>query len=127
MLLDCTTCKLGKSKTLPFPLHVPSATKCFDLVHSDVWGVAPIVSHSQYKYFVTFIDDYSHFTWVYFLHAKSEVFDVFKKFLNYVQNQFSTCIKVLRIDSRGEYVSAQFQAFLQDKGILSQRTCPYTP
>ena len=106
--LDCTTCKLGKSKTLPFPLHVPSATKCFDLVHSDVWGVAPIVSHSQYKYFVTFIDDYSRFTWVYFLHAKSEVFDVFKKFLNYVQNQFSTCIKVLRTDSGGEYVSAQF-------------------
>jgi len=46
--LDCTTCKLGKSKTLPFPLHVSSATECFNLVHSDVWGVALIVSHSRY-------------------------------------------------------------------------------
>ena len=62
MLLLVALCKLGKSKILPFPLHVSSATKCFDLILSDVWGVAPIISHSQYKYFVTFIDDYNRFT-----------------------------------------------------------------
>lgn len=58
-------------------------------------GFALVVSHSGYKYFVTFIDDYSHFIQVYFLHAKSEVIHAFKQFLAFMENQFSTYIKVL--------------------------------
>jgi len=81
----CSTCKLGKSKTLPFPSHGSHATKCFDIIHSDVWGPTPIISHAHYKYFVTFIDDYSRFTWVYFLRSKSEVFYVFKSFFAYIE------------------------------------------
>ena len=121
------TCKIGKSKTLPFSVSTSNSIQSFDLVHSDVWGIAPHLSHAHYKYFVTFIDDYSRFTWVYFLHSKSEVFHVFKMFLAYVENQFSTCIKILRSDSGGEYVSTEFQNFLQQKGIISQKSCPYTP
>jgi hypothetical protein len=71
---DCTSCKLDKNKVLPFPHHPSCASKCFDIIHSDVWGIAPVVSHAHYKYFVTFIDDFSCFTWVYFLRAKAEVF-----------------------------------------------------
>ncbi|RVW87675.1 hypothetical protein CK203_041171 [Vitis vinifera] len=33
--------RLGKSKTLPFPLHASRASHCFDLIHSDVWGPSP--------------------------------------------------------------------------------------
>ena len=54
---DCTSCKLGKSKVLPFPHHASRASQCFELIHSDVWGIAPVVSHAHYKYFVTFIDE----------------------------------------------------------------------
>jgi hypothetical protein len=50
------------------------AEKCFDIVHSDVWGISLVISHARYKYFVTFIDDFSRYTWVYFLQSKSEVF-----------------------------------------------------
>ena len=64
---DCTSCKLGKSKVLPFPHHASRSSQCFELIHSDVWGIARVVSHAHYKYFVTFIDDFSLFTWVYFL------------------------------------------------------------
>ncbi|RVW90513.1 Retrovirus-related Pol polyprotein from transposon TNT 1-94 [Vitis vinifera] len=39
--LECDSCKLGKSKTLPFPLHASRASHCFDLIHSDVWGPSP--------------------------------------------------------------------------------------
>ena len=74
---DGTSCKLGKSNVLPFPYSASRASQCFDIIHSDVWGIAPIVYHAHYKYFVTFIDDFSRFTWVYFLRAKAEVFSVF--------------------------------------------------
>ncbi|CAH9103854.1 unnamed protein product, partial [Cuscuta europaea] len=121
---DCSVCKLGKSKTLSFSSHGSRAKKCFDIVHSDVWGISPIISHARYKYFVTFIDDFSRYTWVYFLRSKSEVLSVFQTFVAYVETQFSTGIKILRSDSGGEYMSHEFHDFLNHKGIVSQRSCP---
>ena len=64
---DCTSCKLGKSKVLPFPHHASRVSKCFELFHSDIWGIVPVVSQVHYKCFFTFIDDFSRFTWVYFV------------------------------------------------------------
>jgi len=93
----------------------------------DVWGISPIVSHAGYKYFVTFIDDYSRFTWVYFLQSKAEVFSVFQRFVYFLKTHFSAHTKILRSDSGGEYMSNAFQSFLQNEGILSQRSCPSTP
>lgn len=75
---------------------------------------------------VTFIDNYSHFTWVYFLHSKTDVLKAFKIFLAYVENQFSSCIITLWPDLGGEYFSSDLQNFLQQKGILSHRTGSYT-
>jgi transposase InsO family protein len=86
-----------------------------------------VSSHEKFKYYVTFIDDHSRFTWVYFLRSKSEVFHTFTEFFAYVANQFSAYIKTLRTDSGGEYLSTEFQAFLTSKGILHQRSCPSTP
>jgi transposase InsO family protein len=125
--LECASCKLGKSKILPFPLHASRASHCFDLIHSDVWGPSPVSSHEKFKYYVTFIDDHSRFTWVYFLRSKFEVFRIFTEFFAYVTNQFSSSIKTLRTDSGGEYLSTDFQSFLASKGILHQRSCPSTP
>ena len=85
---DCSTCKLGKSKSLSFPSHGSHTEHCFDLIHSDVWGISPVISHVNYKYFVTFIDDYTKYTWIYFLRAKSEVSSVFQQFTAYVDSIF---------------------------------------
>jgi hypothetical protein len=43
---DCSVCKLGKSKTLSFPSHGSRAAKCFEIVHSGVWCISPVVSHA---------------------------------------------------------------------------------
>ncbi|KAJ0075240.1 hypothetical protein Patl1_34523 [Pistacia atlantica] len=125
--LECDSCKLGKSKTLPFPLHASRASHCFDLIHSDVWGPSPVSSHEKFKYYLTFVDDHSRFTWVYFLRSKSEVFRTFTEFLAYVENQFSANIKTIRTDSGGEYLSTEFQTFLAFKGIIHQRSCSLLP
>jgi len=118
--VSCPVCKLSKSKTLPFPSGAHRASNCFEIIHSDVWGMSLIVSHARYKYFVTFIDDYSRFTWIYFLRSNSEVFSMFKKFLTYVETQFQASVKKFRSNSGGEYMSHAFQEYLQQKGILSQ-------
>jgi glycosyltransferase involved in cell wall biosynthesis len=64
---------------------------------------------------------------MYFFRSKSEVFSIFKSFFVYIETQFSIGIKVLRSDSGGEYMSHEFHNFLQQKGIVSHRSCPYTP
>ena len=73
---------------------------------------------------MTFIDDHSSFTWVYFLHSKSEVFHTFTEFLGYVENKFSMNIQTLRTHSSVGYLFTKFQAFLASKGVIHQRSCP---
>ena len=112
--MDCSTYTLGKNKILPFPMHDTLASKCFDIVHSDVWGITPVISHTHYKYFVTFIDDHSWFTSVYFLRSKLEVFDAFR--LAYVKNQLSTSIKILRSWGQGGMCPINFKICCNKKG-----------
>lgn len=99
----------------------------FHLVHSDVWGPAPIVGGNGFKYFVTFIDDCTRMTWVYFLKHKSEVFDKFILFLNLVKTQFQTTIKILRSDNGGEFVNHVMSDFFVLSGLIHQTSCAYTP
>ncbi|RVW98402.1 Retrovirus-related Pol polyprotein from transposon TNT 1-94 [Vitis vinifera] len=53
--LECDSCKLGKSKTLPFPLHASRASHCFDLIHSDVWGPSPVFR--TFTEFLAYVDN----------------------------------------------------------------------
>lgn len=85
----------------------------------------PSISNS--KYLITFIDDLSHMTFLYFLKQKSEAFEKFKEFKKFVENQTRRHIKVLRSDNCGEYTSTEFKKFCQDEGIARQFTVPYTP
>ena len=80
-----------------------------------------------YLYFVTFIDDYSRYGYVYLMKYKSETFEKFKEFRAEVEKQLGKSIKTLRSDRGGEYLSQEFQSYLRDNGILSQWTPPYTP
>lgn len=59
---------MSKSHSLPFPSTALKATSPFDIIHTNVWGIAPTLSSLGYKYYVTFVDDSSRSTWIYFLH-----------------------------------------------------------
>ena len=55
----CDVCQFSKQTRLPFPTSLSISDKCFELIHSDLWGPAPIDSYDGYKYFILFIDDRS--------------------------------------------------------------------
>ena len=74
-----------------------------DIVHSNMCGPMTATSLSGYVYYVSFIDDYSHKTWIYFLKGKNEVFNKFKEFKALVENIFEKKIKVFKSDNGGEF------------------------
>ena len=84
-----------------------------DLIHSDLCGSMSVATQSGHLYFVTFIDDYSWKTWIYFLKSKEsdEVLDRFREFSALVENQYGKKIKVLRSNNGGEYTSVGFIDF----------------
>ena len=84
----CETCCLSKSHILPFSVHNSRALASFDIIHSDVWGIAPTLSRTGFKYYVTIIDDHSRRIWIYFLHMKSEVFSIFQNFITWSKPNF---------------------------------------
>ncbi|GKA10960.1 ribonuclease H-like domain-containing protein [Tanacetum coccineum] len=69
----CHACQLGKHVKLPFHSSISSVKQCFDIIHSDLW-TSPIVSSSGFKYYVLFLDHFSHYLWIYPLKHKSDMF-----------------------------------------------------
>ena len=96
-------------------------------MHSDLCGPLPSTSFSSFKYFLTFTDDYSKSTWVYFLKLKSEVFDKFLAYKALVEKQSGHQILKLRSDNGGEYVNHKFTNLCTEQGIQQQHTVSYTP
>ena len=70
----CDACILAKSHKLPFSQSTYKSTRPLALIHSNVWGPAPITSHFGYSYYVIFVDDYSKYTWLFPMKKKSDVF-----------------------------------------------------
>ncbi|KAJ9548019.1 hypothetical protein OSB04_020562 [Centaurea solstitialis] len=121
----CHACQLGKHCRLPFSLSTTKTSRVFELIHSDLW-TSPVISLSGFKYYVLFLDDFSHFLWVFPLRAKSEVFDVFKTFRAYVLNQFKTDIQLFQCDNGREFNNQPFLDFFKTHGIKMRFSCPYT-
>jgi hypothetical protein len=67
----CDACQLAKSHQLPYASSVHHSSSPLELIFSDVWGPAPC-SIGGYKYYISFIDDFSKFSWIYLMHDRSE-------------------------------------------------------
>jgi hypothetical protein len=122
----CKDCIQGKMTQLPFHSSNTSADFPLQIVYSDVWGPAPITSVNGFRYYVSFIDSYSCFTWFFPLKHKSQVLPSFIHFKNTMENLLGTSIKIFHIDCGGEYSKNDFQSFCSSHGILHQFTCPHT-
>jgi hypothetical protein len=95
-----------------------------ELVHFDVWGPAP-TSVGRKIYFVSFIDDYNKYTWVYLIHHKSKVFQVFHTFQSLIDCTFNRKILAMQSYWGGEY--QKLNTFLLALGRIShQVSCPHT-
>jgi len=102
----CKDCLVGKQHRDSFPKRSTwRAAEILQLVHADICGPITPMSNSNKRYLLTFTDDFSRKTWVYFLVEKSEAFTIFKNFKTRVEKETNFFLKSLRTDHRGEFTS----------------------
>ena len=103
----CKGCIVGKHPEHKFDRGKESRVTCIlGLIHSDIIGPMPINSIIGSRYVLTFIDDLSIFTWVYFLKKKSEVLEKFIDFKASIETVTGSTIKDIIYDNRGEYIKS---------------------
>jgi hypothetical protein len=92
----------------------------------DLFGPIAYISIRGNKYGLEIVDDFSHFTWVFFLQDKSEAKGVVKMFIRRVQNEFEFKVKHIRSDNGSEFRNTQVEEFLDEEGIKHELSTPYT-
>ena len=120
-------CILGKYAKPIFPKSDNKARGVLGLIHLDICGPISTNALSSGEYFVTFIDDHSRKTWIYFLKTKDEVFYQFREFKSLVENMIGKKINILHSNNGGEYTDKNFTDFCVKESIKREWTTPYNP
>ncbi len=106
-------------------MGVTRVIEILGLIHSNISRPLQTSTHSSCKYFLTFIDDFSRYTFVYLI--KHKVFDKFLQYKEFVECQTNHKIKVLSSNNNGEYKSNEFNIHFFKFGIKRKFTTLYTP
>ncbi|GKA81406.1 retrovirus-related pol polyprotein from transposon TNT 1-94 [Tanacetum coccineum] len=100
----CSACEQGKSKKASLPSKlVPSTESKLELLHMDLCRPMRVASINGKKYILVIVDDYSRFTWVYFLRTKDEAPDMIIDFVNQVQRNLKDLIMTIRTDNETKF------------------------
>jgi transposase InsO family protein len=103
-----------------------TTTRPLEMLHMDLFGPIDYISIGSNKYGLLIVDDYSCFTWVFFLHDKSEMHEMLNKFLKGAQNKFDAKVKKIRSDNGTEFKNTQVEECLDQEGIKHEFLAPYT-
>ncbi|GJV05147.1 retrovirus-related pol polyprotein from transposon TNT 1-94 [Tanacetum coccineum] len=124
----CSACEQRKSKkaSLP-PKLVPSTESKLELLHMDLYGSIRVESINGKKYILVIVDDYSRYTWVYFLRTKDEAPDMIINFINQVQRNLKAQILKIQTDNRTEFKNEKLRSFYVKLGIVHNTSIARTP
>ncbi|KAK1650742.1 hypothetical protein QYE76_068547 [Lolium multiflorum] len=124
----CRACVEGKMHDSPHPSKtIISSKRILELLHVDLFGPVTHASLGAKKHCLVIVDDYSRYTWVYFLKTKDETQQIFIDFATEVQRQHNLLIMAIRSDNGSEFKNYTLNDFLSDEGIRHQYSAAYTP
>ncbi|GKA68231.1 putative ribonuclease H-like domain-containing protein [Tanacetum coccineum] len=112
------SCKSKTENSISLPLH---------LLHMDLFGPTFVKSLMKKMYCLVVTDDYSRFTWVFFLATKDETSGILKSFITGIENLVDHKVKVIRCDNGTEFKNREMNQFCEMKGILRQFSIARTP
>jgi hypothetical protein len=124
----CSACQAGKQVGVHHPhKNIMTTDRLLELLHMDLFGLIAYINIGGSKYCLVIVDDYSCFTWVFFLQEKSQTQETLKGFLRRAQNEFGLRIKKIRSDNGTKFKNSQIEGFLEEEGIKHEFSSPYTP
>jgi hypothetical protein len=106
----CSACQAGKQVGVHHPhKNIMTMDRPLELLHMDLFGSIAYISISGSKYCLVIVDDYSRFTWIFFLQEKSQTQETLKIFLRRAQNEIGLRIKNIRGDNGMEFKNSQIE------------------
>ncbi|GJY89374.1 putative ribonuclease H-like domain-containing protein [Tanacetum coccineum] len=126
---NCVACNKGKQHKASYK-HISAVrliTETLQLLHMDLFGPTNIRSIDQKYYSLVVTDDFSRFTWTFFLGTKDETFYVLKEFIALIENQLNKKVKGIRCDNGTEFKNAKLIELCGEKGIKRDYSNPRTP
>ncbi|GJY36751.1 putative ribonuclease H-like domain-containing protein, partial [Tanacetum coccineum] len=126
---NCVACNKGKQHKASYK-HISAVrliTETLQLLHMDLFGPTNIRSIDQKYYSLVVTDDFSRFSWTFFLGTKDETFYVLKEFIALIENQLNKKVKGIRCDNGTEFKNAKLIELCGEKGIKRDYSNPRTP
>jgi transposase InsO family protein len=93
----------------------------------DNVGPCRVRSMGDKWYVLVIVDDYSHYSWIFFLESKDQVFEHFRLLALRLNNEHPNCLKAIRSDNETEFRNASFDGFCFEHGIEQQFSAPRVP
>ncbi|GJV17797.1 putative ribonuclease H-like domain-containing protein [Tanacetum coccineum] len=124
----CVACQKGKQhKASCKAKSVSSISHSLQLLHMDLFGPTSVRSLNHKTYCLVITDDFSRFSWVFFLRTKDETSGLLKDFIRQIENQLNQKVKTIRCDNGTEFKNRDFIEFCGSKGIKREYSNARTP
>ena len=103
-----------------------STSRPLEILHMDLFGPATYKSIGGNSYCLVIVDDYTRYTWVFFLQEKLETMGIFKKFTKRAQNEFGNSIVKISSDNGTEFKNSHIDEHCDGHGIKHELSSTYT-
>ncbi|GJX23054.1 putative ribonuclease H-like domain-containing protein [Tanacetum coccineum] len=124
----CVACQKGKQHKASYKTKlVNSISTPLQILHMDLFGPTFVKSLMGKMYCLVITDDYSRFSWVFFLAKKDETSSILKNFITGIENQLNHKVKVIRCDNGTEFKNNEMNQFCGIKGIKREFRNARTP
>ena len=94
-------------------------------VHTDIWEPVSELLINRSRYMLILTDNYTRKVWTFFLHWRSDFFDIFKEWKAWVENELKKQIISLYCDNAEEYISDKVRTWVKEVGITLETVVPY--
>nr|GEV54148.1 hypothetical protein [Tanacetum cinerariifolium] len=124
----CVVCLKGKQHRVSCKSKVLNPiTKLLFMLHMDLFGLTFVSSLMHKKYCLVITDDYSRFSWVFFLATKDETNEILKNFIKEIENLVDKQVKIIKCDNGTEFRNKVMDDFCKEKGIKREYSIARTP
>ncbi|GKC02529.1 putative ribonuclease H-like domain-containing protein [Tanacetum coccineum] len=124
----CVACQKGKQHRASCKTKIVSSiSQPLQMVHVDLFGSTFVKSLMKKIYYLVVTDDYSRFSWIFFLATKDETNEIAKTFITGIENLIDLKVKVIRCDNGTEFKNKVMNQFCEMKGIKREFSVARTP